>query len=195
METKLQKELREVKAELAEAKKLLLSSAQVGMSHDDTAIESVAATCMAFLKEPEEPVHVEEKRKPVETEVQRLARERGEVEKRVLGNILVNNSYLSNVRQRLDAGDFSSEINRRIFNVMIELSNKGEEITPESVLIDIDYVAGAKLLASGNYDELSADMATIKLSLKDRPKERLIGAAKKRGKKIATAVSESLKRS
>ena len=32
-----------------EARRLLLASIQAGMSHDDTAIESVASACQAFL--------------------------------------------------------------------------------------------------------------------------------------------------
>jgi replicative DNA helicase len=77
-----------------------------------------------------------------------------EAEQSILGGILLENSAINSVQEILSPGDFYSEAHRKIFNIIIELSEKNEPvdlITLSSALKDknmLDSVGGTTYLAS-----------------------------------------------
>ncbi len=77
-----------------------------------------------------------------------------EAEQSILGSILLENSAINSVLEVLSKGDFYSEAHRKIFNVMVELSEKNEPvdiITLSNALRDknlLDSIGGTAYLAS-----------------------------------------------
>src|SRR5512137_1036765 len=77
-----------------------------------------------------------------------------EAEQSVLGSVLLENSAINRVLEVLSAGDFYNEAHRKIFNVIVELSEKNEPvdlITLSNALKDkniLDSVGGTTYLAS-----------------------------------------------
>ncbi|MFA5323992.1 MAG: replicative DNA helicase [Smithella sp.] len=77
-----------------------------------------------------------------------------EAEQSVLGSILLENTAINRVLEVLSAGDFYSEAHRKIFNVIVELSERNEPvdlITLSNALKDkniLDSVGSATYLAS-----------------------------------------------
>jgi replicative DNA helicase len=77
-----------------------------------------------------------------------------EAEQSILGSILLENSAINSVLEVLSKGDFYSEAHRKIFNLMVELSEKNEPvdiITLSNALRDkgmLDSVGGTAYLAS-----------------------------------------------
>jgi replicative DNA helicase len=77
-----------------------------------------------------------------------------EAEQSVLGSILLENSAINRVLEVLSAGDYYSEAHRKIFNVIVELSERNEPvdlITLSNALKDkniLDSVGGTTYLAS-----------------------------------------------
>lgn len=77
-----------------------------------------------------------------------------EAEQSILGSILLENTAINSVLEVLTKGDFYSEAHRKIFNVMVELSEKNEPvdlITLSNALRDknlLDSVGGTAYLAS-----------------------------------------------
>jgi replicative DNA helicase len=77
-----------------------------------------------------------------------------EAEQSIIGSILLENSAINSALEILSKNDFYSEAHRRIFNVIIELSEKNEPvdlITLSSALKDknmLDSVGGTTYLAS-----------------------------------------------
>ena len=77
-----------------------------------------------------------------------------EAEQSILGSILLENGAINSVLEVLSKGDFYSEAHRKIFNVMVELSEKNEPvdlITLSNALRDknlLDTIGGSAYLAS-----------------------------------------------
>lgn len=77
-----------------------------------------------------------------------------EAEQSILGSILLENNAINSVLEIMSDGDFYSEAHRKIFNLMVELSEKNEPvdlITLNNALRDrkiLDSVGGAAYLAS-----------------------------------------------
>ncbi len=77
-----------------------------------------------------------------------------EAEQSILGSILLENSAINSVLEVMSKGDFYSEAHRKIFNVMVELSEKNEPvdiITLSNALRDknmLDSIGGTAYLAS-----------------------------------------------
>lgn len=77
-----------------------------------------------------------------------------EAEQSILGSILLENSAINGVQEVISAKDFYSEAHRKIFNVIVELSEKNEPvdlITLSNALKDknlLDSVGGTSYLAS-----------------------------------------------
>ena len=77
-----------------------------------------------------------------------------EAEQSILGSILLENSAINSVLEVLSKGDFYSEAHRKIFNVMVEISEKNEPvdlITLSNALRDktlLDTIGGTAYLAS-----------------------------------------------
>ena len=77
-----------------------------------------------------------------------------EAEQSILGSILLENSAINSVLEILSKGDFYNEAHRKIFSVIVELSEKNEPvdlITLSNALKDknlLDSVGGATYLAS-----------------------------------------------
>jgi len=77
-----------------------------------------------------------------------------EAEQSILGGILLENSAINSVLEVMSKGDFYSEAHRKIFNVMVELSEKNEPvdiITLSNALRDknmLDSIGGTAYLAS-----------------------------------------------
>ena len=77
-----------------------------------------------------------------------------EAEQSVLGSILLENTAINRVLEVLTAGDFNSEAHRKIYNVIVDLSERNEPIdliTLSNALRDkniLDSVGGTTYLAS-----------------------------------------------
>jgi replicative DNA helicase len=77
-----------------------------------------------------------------------------EAEQSILGSVLLENSAINSVLEVLSKGDFYSEAHRKIFNVMVEISEKNEPvdlITLSNALRDnnlLDTIGGTAYLAS-----------------------------------------------
>ncbi len=77
-----------------------------------------------------------------------------EAEQSILGSILLENNSINNVLEIMSDGDFYSEAHRKIFNLMVELSEKNEPvdfITLSNALKNkniLDSVGGAAYIAS-----------------------------------------------
>src|SRR4030042_185075 len=77
-----------------------------------------------------------------------------EAEQSILGSILLENSVLNNALEILSKNDFYNEAHRKIFNVIVELSEKNEPvdlITLSNALKEkalLDSVGGTSYLAS-----------------------------------------------
>lgn len=77
-----------------------------------------------------------------------------EAEQSILGSILLENNSINNVLEIMSHGDFYSEAHRKIFNLMVELSEKNEPvdfITLSNALRNksmLDSVGGAAYIAS-----------------------------------------------
>jgi replicative DNA helicase len=77
-----------------------------------------------------------------------------EAEQSILGSILLENSAINNVLEVISKDDFYSEAHRKIFNLMVELSEKNEPvdiITLSNALKDrkmLDSIGGTAYLAS-----------------------------------------------
>lgn len=92
--------------------------------------------------------------KEIDPSLYKLPPQNLEAEQSILGSILLENSAINSVLEVLTKGDFYSEAHRKIFNVMVELSEKNEPvdlITLSNALKDknlLDSVGGTAYLAS-----------------------------------------------
>jgi replicative DNA helicase len=92
--------------------------------------------------------------KEIEPSTYKLPPQNLEAEQSTLGSILLENNSINNVLEILSGGDFYSEAHRKIFNLMVDLSEKNEPvdfITLSNALKNknmLDSVGGAAYLAS-----------------------------------------------
>jgi replicative DNA helicase len=92
--------------------------------------------------------------KDIDASLYRVPPQNLDAEQSVLGSILLHNQALNNALEILDAGDFYSEAHRRIFQAIVELSEKNEPcdlITLSNLLKDkklLDKTGGMSYLAS-----------------------------------------------
>ena len=94
------------------------------------------------------------KMKDIDPSLYKIPPQNLEAEQSILGSILLENSAINSVLEFLSAGDFYSEAHRKIFNIIVELSEKNEPvdlITLSNALRGkkmLDNVGGASYLAS-----------------------------------------------
>src|SRR5512140_146847 len=92
--------------------------------------------------------------KDIDPSLYKLPPQNLEAEQSILGSILLENNAINSVLEVMSNGDFYSEAHRKIFNLMLELSEKNEPvdlITLNNALRDrkiLDSVGGASYLAS-----------------------------------------------
>jgi len=108
-----------------------------------------------------------------------------EAEQSILGSILLENSAINAVQEILSPGDFYSEAHKKIFNAIVELSEKNEPIdliTLSNALKDknlLNAIGGATYLAS-LVDNIpsAANVANYSMIVKEKAILRgLIGSA------------------
>jgi replicative DNA helicase len=92
--------------------------------------------------------------KDIDPSLYKLPPQNMEAEQSILGSILLENSAVNSVLEVMSKGDFYSEAHRKIFNLMVELSEKNEPvdiITLSNALRDkglLDSIGGTAYLAS-----------------------------------------------
>ncbi|HUH66483.1 MAG TPA: replicative DNA helicase [Syntrophales bacterium] len=92
--------------------------------------------------------------KDIDTAIHRVPPQNLEAEQSVIGGILLDNQAINTVLEILDADDFYSEANRKIFQAIVELYDRNEPsdlITLSNILKSkkqLDQVGGASYLSS-----------------------------------------------